>query len=149
MLKSSWMALLTIGSLCSTAGFADGVQSSKAEDEPTAVETLSLETLLAESEYPTRWRLPQPTEATAYSDNWPQTIADIDFQDGGVLSRVSKVRALSLLTLAEFGRSRMFLGVNEDGVAGLHIDAYSLKGNNRYLEVVRMPYLRKTSPPEE
>ena len=145
MVKASWMALLTIGLLWSAAGFADDVQSSKTDGELLPVVTLSVETMLAESEYPSRWRPFHPAEATAYSDGWLRPIADFDFQDAGVLSRVSKLRGLSLLTLAEFGQTRMFLGVNEEGLVGLHFDAFPHNGGDRYLEVVRMPYLRKTS----
>ena len=145
MVKASWIALLTIGLLWSVAGFADDVQSPKTDDELLPVVTLSVETMLAESEYPSRWRLVHPTEATAYSDGWLRPIADFDFQDAGVLSRVSKLRGLSLLTLAEFGQTRMFLGVNEEGLVGLHFDASPHNGGDRYLEVIRMPYLRKTS----
>jgi hypothetical protein len=145
MVKASWMALLTIGLLWTTAGFADDVQSSKTDGEPLPVVTLSVETMLAESEYPPRWRPFHPAEATAYSDGWLRPIADFDFQDASVLSRVSKLRGLSLLTLAEFGQTRMFLGVNDEGLVGLHFDAFPHNGGDRYLEVVRMPYLRKTS----
>ena len=145
MVKASWMALLTIGLLWSAAGFADDVQSSKTDGEPLPVVTLSVETMLAESEYPSRWRPLHPAEATAYSDVWLRPIADFDFQDAGVLSRVSKLRGLSLLTLAEFGQTRMFLGVNEEGLVGLHFDTFPHGGGDRHLEVVRMPYLRKTS----
>jgi hypothetical protein len=145
MVKASWMAWLTIGLLWSAAGFSDDVQSSKTDGELLPVVTLSVETMLEESEYPSRWRPFHPAEATAYSDGWLRPIADFDFQDASVLSRVSKLRGLSLLTLAEFGQTRMFLGVNEEGLVGLHFDAFPHNGGDRYLEVVRMPYLRKTS----
>jgi hypothetical protein len=145
MVKASWIALLTIGLLWSAAGFADDVQSSKTDGELLPVVTLSVVTMLAESEYPSRWRPFHPAEATAYSDGWLRPIADFDFQDASVLSRVSKLRGLSLLTLAKFGQTRMFLGVNEDGLVGLHFDAFPHNGGDRYLEVIRMPYLRKTS----
>jgi hypothetical protein len=149
MVKASWMALLTISLLWSAAGFADDVPSSKTDGELLPVVTLSVETMLAESKYLSRWRTFQPAEATAYSDVWLQPIADFDFQDKGVLYRVSKLRGLSLLTLAEFGQTRMFLGVNEDGLVGLHFDTFAHKDIDRYLEVVRMPYLRKTSEATE
>ncbi len=144
-IKTSWMALLTIGLLWSVAGFADDVQSPKTDDELLPVVTLSVETMLAESEYPSRWRLVHPTEATAYSDGWLRPIADFDFQDAGLLSRASKLRGLALLTLAEFGQTRLFLGVNEEGLVGLHIDVFPQYVGDRYLEIVRMPYLKKTS----
>jgi hypothetical protein len=145
MTKASWMALLNIGLLWSAAGLADDVQYSKTDGELLPVVTLSVETMLAESEYPSRWRRFHPAEATAYSDGWLRPIADFDFQDAGALSRISKLRGLSLCTLAEFGHSRLFLGVNEEGLVGLHFDMFPHYGGERILEVVRMPYLRKTS----
>ena len=145
MIKASWIALLTIGLLWSVAGFAEDVQSSKTDGELRPVETLSKDTMFAVSEYPSRWQLFPPAEATAYSDDWLRPIADFDFQDAGALSRVSKLRGVSLLTLAEFGQTRLFLGVNEEGLVGLHIDVFPHYGGKRYLEVVRMPYLKKTS----
>jgi hypothetical protein len=145
MIKASWMALLTIGLLWSAAGFAENVQSSETDGELLPVVTLSVDTMLAVSEYPSRWRPFHPAEATAYSEDWLPPIADFDFQDAGALSRVSKLRGLSLLTLAEFGQARLFLGVNEEGLVGLHFDVLPHYGGKRYLEVVRMPYLKKTS----
>ena len=145
MIKASWMALLTIGLLWSAGGFSENVQSSKTDGELLPVVTLSVDTMLAESEYPSRWRPFHPAEATASSDDWLRPIADFDFQDAGFLSRVSKLRGVSLLTLAEFGQTRLFLGVNEEGLVGLHFDMFPHYGGKRYLEVVRMPYLKKTT----
>ena len=145
MIKASWVALLTIGMLWSTAGFADDLQSPITDGEPRPVVTLSVETMLAESEYLSRWQPFHPVEATAYSDDRLRPIADVDFRDAGALSHLSKLRSLSLLTLAEFGQARLFLGVNEEGLVGLHFDAFPHYGGERYLEVVRMPYLKKYS----
>ena len=149
MVKASWMAWLTIGLLWSAAGFADDVQSSKTDDELLPVVTRSVETMLAESKYLSRWRTFQPIEATAYSDGWMQPIADLEFQDADALSRVSKLRGLSLVTLAKFGQTRLFLGVNEEGLVGLHFEMFPRYGGERFLEVVRMPYLIKTSQATE
>lgn len=146
MIKASWMARLTIGMLWSAAGIADDVPSSNADDEPLPVVTLSVETMLAESDYLSPWQPFHPAEATAYSDNWLRPITDFDFQDAGALSRFSKLRSLSMLTLAEFGQTRLFLGVNEEGLVGLHFDAFPHQGGERYLEVVRMPYLKNPQP---
>jgi len=149
MIKASWMALLIIGLLRSAAGFADDVQSSKTEDKLLPVTTLSVETMLAEFEFPSRWRLFHPAETTAYSDGWLRPIADFDFQDEDALSRVSKLRGLSLFTLAELGKARLFLGVTSEGLVGLHFDVLPRHAAEQYLEVVRMPYLKETSLEEE
>jgi len=146
MLKASWMALSIIGMLLSTAGFADDAKPSNTNGEQLPVVTPSVETLLAESEYASRWQLFDPVEAMAYSDDWPRPIGELDFQDAGALARVSKLRSLSLLTLAEIGQTRLFLGVNENGLVGLHFSALPNYGDEHYLEVVRMPYLKENEP---
>jgi hypothetical protein len=65
------------------------------------------------------------------------------------LARVSKLRNLSLLTLAEIGQTRLFLGVNDEGLVGLHFNALPRDSDGRYLEVVRMPYLKENEPDDE
>jgi len=145
MIKASWMAPLVISMLWSATGFADDVQSSNTDGEPLPVATLSVATMLEESAYLYRWLPLHPAEATAYSDNRLLPIADFDFQDAGAFSRFSKLRSLSLLTVAQFGETRLFLGVNEQGLVGLHFNAFPRYGGERYLEVVRMPYLKKAS----
>jgi hypothetical protein len=50
------------------------------------------------------------------------------------------------LTLAEIGQTRLFLGVDDDGFVGLHFCTLPRYGDERYLEVVRMPYLKKDEP---
>ncbi len=146
MPKASWMTLLTIGMLLSAAGFADDAKSSNTDSEPLPEVTLSVQALHAESGYTSRWQLFDSVEAIANSDDWPRAIADLDFQDDSALARVSKLRNLSLLTLAEIGQTRLFLGVNDEGLVGLHFNALSRDGDGRYLEVVRMPYLTENEP---
>ena len=68
-------------------------------------------------------------------------LADIRFEDSSTLTRLSKLRNVSILTLGQFGRSRIFVGVNRDGLVGLHFGAYSRRATDRYLELARMPYL--------
>ena len=58
-----------------------------------------------------------------YSSDWRYELDDLEFQDNSALGRISRVRELSLLTLAETRRSRFFLGVNSDGIFGLHFNA--------------------------
>ena len=149
MLKARWVMLLTIGMLLSAAGYADDTKLSNADDESLPEVTRSVAALLAESRYASRWRLYHPVDAMTYSDKWPRPIAEFNFQDDSALARVSKLRNLSLLTLAEIGQTRLFLGVNNDGLVGLHFNLFSRAGDARYLEVVRMPYLQKTGPDSE
>ncbi len=149
MLKASWMALSVIGMLLSAAGFADDAKSSNTDGEPLPAVTLSVETLLAESEYASRWQLFHPVEAMAYSDDGLQPIPDFDFQDASALARIRKLRSLSLLTLAEIRQTRLFLGVDEEGLVGLHFSTFLHYGDERYLELIRMPYLKEKEPDSE
>ena len=144
MNEARWVMLLTIGMLLSAAGYADDTKLSNAHGESLPGETRSIAALLAESAYASRWQLYHPLDAIAYSDDRERPIADINFRDGSALARISKLRNLSLLTLAEVGQTRLFLGVNDDGLVGLHFNLFSRTDNTRYLEAVRMPYLKKS-----
>ena len=141
MLKASRMTLLTIGMLLSAASLADDAHSSDSDDAPLPEVTFNVDTLLAESRYAVRWQMNPPVEAIPGSDDWSQPIADFRFRRSGALARVSKLRSLSLLTLAEVGQVRLYLGVNEDGLVGLLFNDYLRDGDERYFEVARMPYL--------
>lgn len=141
MFKARWMALLTIGTLLPAAGLADESTPSETDSEPIPEVTFSVVALQAELWRTSRWRLLPPNDATAYSDDWPQSIADFDFQDSSALGRVSELESLSLLTLAEIGQTRLFLGVDDDGFVGLHFNIFPSDLGENQLEVVRMPYL--------
>lgn len=148
MLKANWMVLLIVGTLLPAAGFADDATNSRSNAK-TPLSIPSLESLHAQSAYAPRWRLAHPVETIAYADDWSGPMPDFDFQDSGILGRVSKLRGLSFLTLAEHGKTRLFLGVNKEGLVGLHFHAFPRRGNGRYLEVVRMPYLKNSKPDTE
>ena len=87
------------------------------------------------------WQIAYPDLIQNHSDHWRQPLADFEFLEGSALMRMSRLRSLSLLTLAEFGKSRLFLGVNDEGFVGLHFNALSRAADERYLEVLRMPYV--------
>ena len=143
MPKASWMTLLTIGMLLSAAGFADDAKSSSTDGEPLPEVTLSVEAMHAELGYTSRRHLFPSVEAMAYSDDWPRPIADLDFQDNSALGRINGLRDLSFLTLAESRRSRLFLGVNNRGLVGLHFVGLADRRGKKEIAVFRMPYLRK------
>ncbi len=87
------------------------------------------------------WQLPPTIEVPRYSSKATDPIADLDFRDPGAFARVRKVRELSFLTLAEVGIARLFFGVSGEGLFGLHVGARPLLGDERYMELARMPYL--------
>lgn len=119
MLGTSRMAFVIIGTLLSTAGFADDATISRSDTKALPPPNLSLE------------------------------LSDLEFQDSGILGRASRLRSLSFLTLAEVGRTRLFLGVNKEGLVGLHFRAFSRHSSGRYLELARLPYLKNSLPDTE
>lgn len=135
------MLLLLIGALHPAAAVADDAGVPRSDGNRLRVMTDLPETLQLVNEYSSRWRLSHPTEAAVVYEETSAAMADIDFQDPGALARVSKIRELSLLTLAEVGRTRLFLGVSERGLLGFHLGAMPQLGDERCLEFARMPYL--------
>ena len=138
MRKASWKAYFFVSALLPSVTFADD-----ATDSALLPETITnVETLLAEPAYSPRWQLVQPVEPIPYSDAWLRPIDDVDFQDGSILGRLSRLRNLSFLTLAEISGARLYLGVNENGLAGVHFNVLPHYSGERILEVARMPYLK-------
>ena len=144
MRKAGWIVLFNVSMLLSTAVLADDSKSPGTGGEPLPVLTLSEEASLAELKYASRWQLLPPAEAMAYSDDQLLQIADFNFRDTGALARVSKLHSLSLLTLVEIRQKRLFLGVNSEGVIGLHFGNFSHHSDERFLELARMPYLKES-----
>ena len=138
MHKAKWMAFLPMGVFLSAVAFAD--------DTFSPVATPSLETLLTGSPYEPRWQLVYPVETMTHSVDWQQRYDNFDFQDNSALGRLSGLRDLSFLTLAESRRSRLFLGVNNRGLVGLHFIGLADRRGKREVTVFRMPYLRKKEP---
>jgi len=149
MLRANWMVLLIVGTLLPAAALADDATVSRGDGEPAPVLALSLESLQAQSAYAPRWQLTHPIEMMTYADEWSRPMSNFDFQDSGILGRASKLRNLSFLTLAELGETRLFLGVNNEGLLGLHFRAFPRHSSGRYLELVRMPYLKDDEPATE
>ncbi len=146
MLKAGPIVLIIVGILLSAAGLADDVQSFKADSHAASTATSSIETLLAKLEHASPWQFVYPDDAVAYADDESRPIANFRFEDASALARVGKLRSLSLLTLVETGRTRLYVGVNANGLLGLHLSAFRRDDDDRYLEVVRMPYLKDSEP---
>lgn len=146
MKRASWRALSAFVMVLPAAGFADEHHSPDVDGEPLPVTTRSAETLLAESVYAPHWWPLADSDIHTFSGDWPQPLSGFEFtlrfQNTSALARVREVRSLSLLTLAEFGRTRFFLGVSNDGLLGLHFNAVARHNKQRYLEIIRMPYLK-------
>lgn len=72
------------------------------------------------------------------SDTWGQPRPVFRFRDDSTLERIGRLRNLSFVTLAKTRRTRLFLGVNEDGLVGLHFNTLSRFGDDRVLELSRL-----------
>lgn len=149
MPKVRWMTFLIVGTLLSAVGFADDARTYNADGNLVPVAALSLDALYSEPVYSSRWQLSNPVETMAYSNDWAHPIENLDFQDAGTFSRVKKIRALSLLTLAEGKGTRLFFGVDKEGLVGIHFRGLPRDNDDRFFEVVRMPYLEKDQPDDE
>jgi hypothetical protein len=141
MLKASWMTLLPVSMLLAAASLADDAKSTATDPEPIPLESRATTVTDAEREFSYLWQSRYPVATTGHPDDSPDSIASIEFQDTSMYGRVSQLRSLSFLTLAEFGQKRLFLGVNANGFVGIHFNAFSPADDQRYLEVARMPYL--------
>jgi hypothetical protein len=144
--SAQWLILLS-GSLLlpAAASAGDGTSSIKGAETRTIISQTVL-ALRAEPAYRFRWRRFRSSHSPLDADAWRRPIADIGFEDRSALARVRKLRGFSLLTFAETRGARLFLGVNERGLLGLHFAALPGNGDQRYLQMARMPYLRAIEP---
>ena len=55
----------------------------------------------------------------ARSDSY-RALDSLEFYDNSALGRLKRLRDVSFLTLAESGQTRVFFGVDRDGLVGLH-----------------------------
>lgn len=133
--------LVLVSLLMPAAVVADDETASATDEHQSDLQAASPQTYWRESGYASYWVLPSPVETPAYPGEAEQPMASLDFRDTGAFARVSKVRELSLLTLAEVGRTRLYFGVNDDGLFGLHFGARPRLGDERCVELARMPYL--------
>jgi len=124
---------------------ADDARTSLTDSSLLDLNTLPAHDYWPQPGYTSYWRLSSAIETATYSDEAAQPIASLEFRDPGAFARVSKVRELSLLTLAEVGKTRLFFGVNDDGLFGLHLGALPMLGDERCVELARMPYLKNAA----
>lgn len=145
MQRASWMLLVVVGSLIPSLTFADGTRTpAMASYEPDLI-ALTSRPYRWEFNNTSQWLLVEPIDTGAYAYDTFHPIASLDFRDPGAFARVSKVRELSLLTLAEVGQARFFFGVNDNGLFGLHLGALPRLGDERCVELARMPYLKNSA----
>lgn len=61
------------------------------------------------------------------------------------LGKLMRVRSLSLLTLASAGEARLFIGISDDGIPGIHLARLSKKQKSRHVELSRLPFLTQST----
>ncbi len=90
--------------------------------------------------YESRWQLSHSPDTATYLDEIgePATSFRLQLDDGNSLMRVAKIRSLSLLTLSGDDRAKWFLGINEDGLVGIHFRGFSRSGAKRHLDVATL-----------
>jgi len=151
MIRTRRLSLLVIGTLLSAAAFADDDASSDTEANSSAPPPPSLEKLLEESAYAERWRFKPPIATVPHPADESRPIVDVEFQESSGLARITENHSLTFLNLAGSGKTRLFLGVNEDGLVGLHYRAVSRRDESDSSESDRMPDIREsaTDTPEK
>ena len=142
ILTAGRVTLIVIGMLLAVTAAADDTSSGKEGGAPPAVQ-FSAEALLAKSAYRLQSDLSHPAETMAFQADRMRPIRALNFRKASGIARLSKVRGLALLTFADTGRTRLFLGVNRDGLVGLHFSTSSDNSTLRYLELARMPYIKR------
>lgn len=106
--------------------------------EPVA----DIESLINESPYPPHLQLYRSPMTGVFRNDLQSALTGIEFQDNSALGRLSQLRNLALITFAESPQSSLFLGVNENGLLGLHWMGSGNRGGKRIYAVARMPYLK-------
>ena len=143
MIKAGLTVFTVVGMLFSVTSVADDEEISAVDGDNLPATHLTLPLPYSGIDSASRWQDAELLDTAPYSTEWSQPFANVRFEDSGTFARVSKIRSLSLLTFAEMGASRLFLGVNDEGLVGLHFRAFRRQDKDRHLEVVRMPYLEK------
>jgi len=145
MFRIGRLSLLIIGTLLTPAGFADDEAASDAEANTSAPPPPSLEKLLEESAYASRWQLTPSTATLPYAGEGRRPMVDVEFQESSGFARITSQRSLTFLNFTNSGKTRLFLGVNEDGVVGLHYRAVSRHDDSEPSDPARVSDIRESA----
>ena len=134
------IVFVNLGVLVSAVGLADEIGTTDTGDRlPLAGYILPADPISEP-----QWRQSYSASEFVHANLSTRPLLDIEFRDSSTLKQLSKLRNLSFVTLAQKWNSRLFLGVNEDGLAGLHITLLPRKDNDKILELARLPYLKES-----
>ena len=120
-----------------TAAADDGEQPESASSDAPSTQTETVQSL---AEFESRWRLSHAALTPNYTDAWPHssTLFDVDVDSDDSILRVAQIRSLSFLTISGDERSKWFLGINEDGLVGIHFRGFSRSGARRHLDIATL-----------
>lgn len=138
-------AVLSTLLLLSAAVSADESEATYSAASLPLTSSLTATAFLDELGHSSLWRLPEPVDLIALADLQPHPLNELHFEDSDLVSRLSKLRGLSVLTMAEVGSARLFFGVNDEGLVGLHFNTDAGDPGDVHVEVLRMPYLKDDS----
>lgn len=141
MIATRGIALISVFLGLSSGAFADDTEALYQPASVPLDASLSPTAFLDTLEYKSLWRLSYPVDVISLSELQPHPLNDIRFEDSDLLSRLSKLRGVSMLTMAEIGAARLFFGVNYEGLVGLHFNSGASDPDARHVEMLRMPYL--------
>lgn len=120
---------------------ADAAQATYTAASLPITSSMSATAFLGDLGQSSEWRLSEPVDLIALAELHPHPLNELHFEDSDLVSRLSKLRGLSMLTMAEIGPARLFFGVNDEGLVGLHFNTGAGDPDDVHVEVLRMPYL--------
>ena len=143
--RASRIALFVSSLLVSSWAIADDTTYLALELYASGLTRYSLPVAAHETDYAIQTESPYAAVTAHYRIDELPPITSVAFRDMSAIARASKVRELSLLTLAEVGKTRLFFGVNTEGLFGIHLRALPRPGDEHCVEFARMPYLKNTA----
>jgi hypothetical protein len=118
MAKNAWIALvLAVMAMASLCRADDEASATDVADDTPGVTTI--DELLADTSYAAIDYV--PTSLGVGPEGADVQRLDLELEDNSFFGRAQRERSLALLTLSNQGRSRLFFGVNEKGLFGLHL----------------------------
>ncbi len=137
MRPASWKNLFCTLLLLPAAAVADDAVS---DDEHESEAYASSDTVWSLVDYDSRWRLSNTIDTNTYFDRWQgaSMSLDVPVQDGSSIMRVAQIRTLSLFTISGDERSKWFVGINEDGLVGVHFRGFTRESAKRHVDLATL-----------
>ncbi len=139
MAKHAWIALVIIAAACAVAPLCladdetpDADNASDPSPGVTTIDELLEATAYADARF-------VPTALGPADDVVIAPDIALDFEENGFIRRVIRERSLPFFTISNQRRSRLFLGINEDGYFGLHLIGKPDASDRATADAVHLP----------